>query len=229
MALDRTLQKLSDFLYRIFYVFITVTFAFLLIILFINVIARNLLGSSIASIEEGSRFVFTWMMFFGIAVGIFKKKHLGVEFLVSRYSPGMKHFFEIVSCLLTLVLFLTLTVYGFIYAKSTMTMRSPIMGPVARLIARIAREQGKTAHCQLFVQREAWDALTSGHPEEHNRILLKNIRELDSRGFDAIVMSQVSMRALLPDLKDVRTPVLCSFYSGYGAAADKLNAIRAAG
>ncbi len=103
------------------------------------------------------------------------------------------------------------------------------MGPVARLIARIAREQGKTAHCQLFVQREAWDALTSGHPEEHNRILLKNIRELDSRGFDAIVMSQVSMRALLPDLKDVRTPVLCSFYSGYGAAADKLNAIRAAG
>ena len=87
MALDRTLQKLSDFLYRIFYVFITVTFAFLLIILFINVIARNLLGSSIASIEEGSRFVFTWMMFFGIAVGIFKKKHLGVEFLVSRYSP----------------------------------------------------------------------------------------------------------------------------------------------
>ena len=103
------------------------------------------------------------------------------------------------------------------------------MGPVARLIARIAREQGKTAHCQLFVQREAWDALTSGHPEEHNRILLKNIRELDSRGFDAIVMSQVSMRALLPDLKDVRTPVLCSFYSGYGAAADKLNTIRAAG
>jgi Asp/Glu/hydantoin racemase len=102
------------------------------------------------------------------------------------------------------------------------------MGPVARMIERLGSEQGNTVHCELFVQKEAWDALTSGHPEEHNRILLKNIRELDRRGYDAIVMSQVSMRALLPDLKDVRTPVLCSFYSGYGAIADKLNEIRMA-
>jgi len=27
-------------------------------------------------------------------------------------------------------------------------------------------------------------------------------------------MAQISMRALLPDLKDVKTPLLCSFYSG---------------
>ena len=46
-------------------------------------------------------------------------------------------------------------------------------------------------------------------------------------GYDAIVMAQVSMRALLPDLKDVKTPLLCSFYSGYGAIADKLNEIAA--
>ena len=44
-------------------------------------------------------------------------------------------------------------------------------------------------------------------------------------GYDAIVMAQVSMRALLPDLKDVKTPLLCSFFSGYGAVADKLNEI----
>jgi TRAP-type C4-dicarboxylate transport system permease small subunit len=127
-SFDKALQKISDFLFRIFYVFITATFAFLLIILFINVIARNVVGSSIAAIEEGSRFVFTWMMFFGIAIGVFKKKHLGVEFLVSRYSPKMKRLFSIVSCLLMLILFATLTIYGFIYARSTMTMRSPIMG-----------------------------------------------------------------------------------------------------
>ena len=48
---------------------------------------------------------------------------------------------------------------------------------------------------------------------------------LDKMGYDAIVMAQVSMRALLPDLKDVKTPLLCSFFSGYGAVADKLNEI----
>ena len=33
------------------------------------------------------------------------------------------------------------------------------------------------------------------------------------------------MRALLPELGDVKTPMLCSFYSGYGAIADRLNEI----
>lgn len=99
------------------------------------------------------------------------------------------------------------------------------MGPVARIIERLLREQGKTATTKLYVQNEAWDALVSGHPEEQNRILLENLRKLDEMGYDAIVMSQVSMRTLLPELKGFKTPVLCSFFSGYSAIADKLNEI----
>lgn len=101
------------------------------------------------------------------------------------------------------------------------------MAPVSRIIERLCREQGKEAHCELFVQNAAWDALVAGNPEEHNRILLENINKLDKMGFDAIVMSQVSMRALLPALTETRTPVLCSFYSGYAAAAEKLLEIAA--
>ncbi len=101
------------------------------------------------------------------------------------------------------------------------------LGPSQRLIEKVGREQGKEMHCTQFLQTQAWDALQAGHPEEHNRILMENIRELDKQGYDAIVMAQVSMRALLPDLKDVKTPLLCSFYSGYGAVADRLNQIAA--
>ena len=50
---------------------------------------------------------------------------------------------------------------------------------------------------------------------------MESIRKLDRGGYDAIVMAQVSMRALLPELGDVKTPMLCSFYSGYGAIADR--------
>ena len=56
---------------------------------------------------------------------------------------------------------------------------------------------------------------------------MENIRELDRMGYDAIVMAQVSMRALLPDLQDVKTPLLSSFFSGYGAVAKRLNEIAA--
>ena len=101
------------------------------------------------------------------------------------------------------------------------------LGPSQRLIEKIGAEQGKKMECTQFLQNPAWDALQAGHPEEHNRILMESIRELDRQGYDAIVMAQVSMRALLPDLKDVKTPLLCSFFSGYSAIADKLNEIAA--
>ena len=96
------------------------------------------------------------------------------------------------------------------------------LGPSQRLIEKIGAAEGKKMECRQFLQNAAWDALQAGKPEEHNRILMQNIRELDAMGFDAIVMCQVSMRALLPDLKDTKTPILCSFFSGYGAVAERL-------
>lgn len=102
------------------------------------------------------------------------------------------------------------------------------LGPSQRLIEKEGTKQGKVMECTQYLQNAAWDALQAGNSDEHNRILMENIRQLDTMGYDAIVMAQVSMRALLPDLTDVNTPLLCSFYTGYGAVADKLNKIKQA-
>ena len=110
-----------------------------------------------------------------------------------------------------------------IYAKEVNVPVMKIDLPMAQEAVRL----GTKMECTQYLQNPAWDALQAGHPEEHNRILMESIRELDKMGYDAIVMAQVSMRALLPDLKDVKTPLLCSFFSGYGAIADKLNEIAA--
>ena len=99
------------------------------------------------------------------------------------------------------------------------------LGPSQRLIERIGSSQKKRMKCTQFLCSPAWDALQAGSPEEHNRLLKEEIRKIDKMGFDAIVMAQVSMRELLPDLKDIKTQLLCSFYSGYGAVADRLNEI----
>jgi len=101
------------------------------------------------------------------------------------------------------------------------------LGPSQRLIEKEGAKVGKVMECTQYLQNPAWDALQAGHPEEHNRILMESIRELDKMGYDAIVMAQVSMRALLPELEDVKTPLLCSFFTGYQAVADKLNEIAA--
>ena len=97
------------------------------------------------------------------------------------------------------------------------------LGPSQRLIEKIGREQGKEMHCSQFLENGAWDALQSGHPEEHNRILMESIRKLDRGGYDAIVMAQVSMRALLPELGDVKTPMLCSFTPATAPSPTRLN------
>lgn len=126
-SFNRGLQKVARGIFKGFFVFATAAFAFLLSILLINVFSRNFLDGSIAAVEEGSRFVFTWMMFLGISIGVYRRKHLGVDFLVEKYPPKIRRFFNLFSDLLTLALFLILAVYGFKYSSSTMRMYSPIM------------------------------------------------------------------------------------------------------
>lgn len=122
------LQKMSTAIFKFFYVFATLTFSVLLIMLLANVLSRNFFDGAIAWIEESSRFVFTWMMFLGISIGVYYKKHLGVEFIVAHYPPKVKKIVGIFSDLLMLALFIILIVYGFKYSAKTVKMLSPIIG-----------------------------------------------------------------------------------------------------
>lgn len=97
--------------------------------------------------------------------------------------------------------------------------------PSRHLIERLGAEAGKQMKIDKYVQQEAWEALSAGNSEKHNEILLAEIRKLDSMGYDAIVMAQVSMRALLPALSDVKTPLLCSFYSGLDMVVERVKAL----
>lgn len=127
VAFNRVLQKISRAIFKVFYVFATVAFAGLLIMLLANVVSRNFFDGAIAEIEESSRFVFTWMMFLGISIGVYYKKHLGVEFIIAHYPPKIRKAVSIFSDVLMLILFIVLVIYGVIYSSKTMRMYSPIM------------------------------------------------------------------------------------------------------
>jgi aspartate/glutamate racemase len=94
------------------------------------------------------------------------------------------------------------------------------LGPSRRAIARYGHALGRSIEFTEFLDQPAWVALSAGDSKRHNEILIDSIRKLDQQGFDAIVMAQVSMRALLPDLIDIKTPVLCSFYTGLDAVVE---------
>lgn len=96
------------------------------------------------------------------------------------------------------------------------------LGPSRRAIERYSRKLGREITFTEFLDQPAWEALAAGDSKRHNEILIESIHKLDEQGYDAIVMAQVSMRALLPDLKGIRTPVLCSFYTGLDAVIEKV-------
>ncbi|MCX7779451.1 MAG: aspartate/glutamate racemase family protein [Negativicutes bacterium] len=96
------------------------------------------------------------------------------------------------------------------------------LGPSRRAIERYGRKMGREIKFTELIDQSAWEALSAGDSKRHNEILIASIRKLDAQGYDAIVMAQVSMRALLPDLTGVKTPVLCSFYTGLDAVIEKV-------
>jgi aspartate/glutamate racemase len=101
------------------------------------------------------------------------------------------------------------------------------LAPSRRAIDRYGKSMGREIKFTEYLDQAAWEALAAGNSEKHNEILIDSIRKLDTRKFDAIVMAQVSMRALLPKIEEIRTPVLCSFYTGLDAVVEKIGEIHA--
>lgn len=96
------------------------------------------------------------------------------------------------------------------------------LNPSQRQIEKAAARVGKKVEIDQYLESEAWERLSNGDAKGHNEILLGRIRELAEQDYDVIVMAQVSMRALLPELTDVKKPVLCSFYTGLDRVVEVL-------
>lgn len=86
--------------------------------------------------------------------------------------------------------------------------------PIRHHLESLAAQEERTVTTDFFFEKEAWDALCSGNPSRHNELLLKKIRQLDQENYDAILLTQISMRELLPELGPTNTPVLSCFPSG---------------
>lgn len=102
---------------------------------------------------------------------------------------------------------------------STVSTSAP---PIKRRLETLAAQEGKTVTTDYNFEEEAWNALCAGNPQKHNEILLKRLRKLDQEHYDAILMTQVSMRELLPVLGPMKTPVLCCFPSGLDLVVHKM-------
>lgn len=93
---------------------------------------------------------------------------------------------------------------------------STTLEPTVRLIKKKAGECGRNVEVTERIAEGAFEALLSGDGARHDQILKSTISTLAEQ-VDVVVLAQVSMARLVPQLKGVRIPVLSSPQSGVAA------------
>jgi len=101
---------------------------------------------------------------------------------------------------------------------------STTLDPTVRLIKKKADEHGRTIELTERIAEGAFEALLSGDGARHDDILKQTIATL-AEDVDVIVLAQVSMARLVPQLENVRIPVLCSPRSGVAALKRALDKV----
>lgn len=87
------------------------------------------------------------------------------------------------------------------------------LAPTTRLIQKTADEEGKNIEILPKLCEGAFDLISKGDKEGHNKIIIKTIQELSAK-VDVIALAQGSMAVLIPELGDMKIPVLSSPRSG---------------
>lgn len=103
---------------------------------------------------------------------------------------------------------------------------STTLKPTRGLVEKAAKEKGAKVEIQTFLSDKAFDKLSEGDVEEHNRLLIGDIVKC-AKEFDVVVLAQASMTNILPALpEDVLRKVLTSPRLGVLRTAEVLEGIK---
>jgi TRAP-type C4-dicarboxylate transport system permease small subunit len=109
---------------------LAIVFISFTVLSFAQVIARYAFGRPITWTEEISRYLFVWVVFVGAGVAERSRAHVTLDFLVSRLSPRVRHWLDVLNAVLCVGMVLLLFVwYGWSLTVVSMRQESPFGGP----------------------------------------------------------------------------------------------------
>ncbi len=99
------------------------------LLIFIQVIMRYFVGSSLAWSEELARYLFIWLIYLGIPYAARKMKHVKIEATLSLFPKSIRHHIVTVGDILFLVfcLVITVTSYSLVMKQMASGQYSPAM------------------------------------------------------------------------------------------------------
>jgi len=97
------------------------------VIVVLGVLFRYVLQSPLSWSEEVARYLMIWAASLAISVGIMRREHLGITFLISRFPPAAQKWVAILVNLAVLWFLWILTKFGYYMALEGQTQLSPVL------------------------------------------------------------------------------------------------------
>ena len=102
-------------------------FAATIVVVVLQVVSRYLLDNSFTWTEELSRYLFTWIIFLGAALGLRDQSHLKIDFFVAHFPQKVRQVVDTVHYVLITIFLLIVAIFGFQWVGETAGTRSPAL------------------------------------------------------------------------------------------------------
>jgi TRAP-type transport system small permease protein len=96
----RTLKLISNGIEKLVMYTVLFLVAVLVSLVFTQVVLRYVFSSGMVWVEELNRYIFVWLMFLGITMGIYKQKHIAITAVADRmkgFTKGIKLLVHIIT------------------------------------------------------------------------------------------------------------------------------------
>lgn len=98
--------------------------AMMVILVFIQVVSREIIGSSFPWTEEVARFLMIWITFLGASFAFQYGAHIGIEYFKMKLSNLLQRSFELIALLACSVFFYFMIKYGLDISNRAMVQTS---------------------------------------------------------------------------------------------------------
>lgn len=138
-----------------------VTFALAIIVMFVQVLLRYTIGSSLMWAEEFSRVMFVWIVYMGTPIVIIKNANIEVDYFTQFLPDRFRKYLRIVLYMICFIFLLYVAYLGALMVKDHMYMKTHTMNisqaiwyiPIAvgftmmainmaRVVVRIIKDEG---------------------------------------------------------------------------------------
>ncbi|WP_088105887.1 TRAP transporter small permease [Halalkalibacter urbisdiaboli] len=98
-------------------VFLVMFSAVMVVVIFLQVFMRYVMGNSLSWSEELARYCFIWLVYIGISYGVKKQRHIKVDALLLLFKEKGKLVFNMIANLLFLSFAMFIVIYGYDMAE----------------------------------------------------------------------------------------------------------------